>query len=389
MCTANADLNEYTLVQGSAQIECLGGGRSRASLSLDTFYKHAKMDWCAWSLRTDGFDLAKFIRIKFYFQPHPQVTYLVHWDSDYMNSKAYPWPWYHPGVILNRRNHKIIWSKSLVATARTHKIVMRPPAIMNDRWYFMRDLSDVGLLNYQVQLIDVQEPMTITSRGTNCLTLTGSNLQGQSKSVQNYWWVKDNGHLNGIAFTQPPADSYATALAKDIPYWQSLYGAAGNENVWIWTPEIWNAQSNRFWFKLSVDSLNTLIRSGPFVSKGLTKNISIYCKYKAYFKFGGPSPTEEISPGEAPSNIPPNSPTKASKRFSGLQIRDPATVGSGVAHSWEYRRGLLTQRGFQRLTEISPTEATLGDLSEIGRWPSEEEESSSEEEEASETETEA
>lgn len=379
MTVASADLEEFTPVGLERNRQCFGGGLSRLTLNLQKLYNYAKRGWSFWTTPTDGYDLVKYIKTKLYFYPHETQSYIIHWDTEYKSNNIYAWPWYHPSQMINRSSHRIIWAKSIKPGARTTKITLRPPAVLDDSWWFMRDFYTSGLFALQATLIDFKDPMTVPRDVKLCFDLTGTKINNQSSTSKNYWWYYDAGLGNGVTFVDhPEADNYAPAVYKDQPYYISLWGNYSNQTVWIWAPDDWNdpTQGNRHWLKLNVASLNQLIRSGPFVSKGLLKPLSLFFKYKVYWKFGGPSATEEINTGDDPGKIPPDRLTKASKEFTGLQIRDPATVGAGVLHSWEIRRGMLTARALQRLTTFTSTE-THGELNEIEQEPFEEENSSS------------
>lgn len=374
MCVPNADLRIFDLYQSSAQFNCSGGGKARGFMSLQQLYKDAKSARSYWNVPTDGFDLVKYKQAKLYLYPHPSLTYIFHWETDYRTANTYAWPWYHPSELMNRSQHVIVWSKSINPREGTKKLVIKPPATFNDQWYFMRDFYKVGLFTYQVQTMDLTNPFIGPDRVTACITLPFSQsndpTHASGGSIQNYIALKDRGDFNGVNFGDPNPERYDTALSKGIPYYISLWGVPDTK-VWIWSPYDWENQDDpRYWYRLTEVAVNSLIRSGPFASKGVRSAFSVFMKYKVDMLFGGPSATENINPGTDPGNIPPGN--QASKNLSGLQIRDPETVGAGVMHPWDVRRGILTARGFQRLTELSPTEIHGGQR-ECGPLLSEEE----------------
>lgn len=378
MCVTSTDLQEFAPFQVNRDLFCGGGGIVRNTFSLQKLYNWAKKNWCFWTRPTDGYDLCKYIKTKLYLYPHPSVSYIIHWDTEYKSNNIYGWPWYHPSIMLNKSSHRIVWSKAVKPGGKTQKLTLRPPATVDDQWWFMRDFYTQGLFAYQASIIEVQDPMTMPRDVQFCFDLHGSLPNAQQKDSKKYWWYFDSGFGNGVSFADQAPTTYAAAISKDEPYYISLWGSYNNQTVWIWAPEDWTdpTQGNRFWLKLQVPSLNTLIRSGPFVSKGVNRPVSLFYKYKAYFKWGGPSATEEINTGQDPGHIPPDRVYQASKELSGLQIRCPLTVGDGVAHPWEYRRGILTARGLQRLTTSPPTEAEF-EHPEIELLPSDDESSSS------------
>lgn len=345
---------------------CLGGGLRRGFFSLEQLYRDARSARAYWSHATDGFDLVKYKDTKLYLQPHPTITYIFHWETDYRLTTTYSWPWYHPSELVLRSQHVIVWAKNYNPNNKGVKIKIKPPAILNGQWYFMRDFVDIGLFTYQVQVMDFVNPMIPPDRVTGCYSLkykaTTKPDASQQGNITNYNPLNDFGLLNAIFVGDGPPQGFEQGVSKNIPLYISTWGLYGNEKVWVWSPEDWgNRNPQRFWFQLETPSLNTLIRSGPFVSKGVRSAFSLYLKYKVRMYFGGPSATEDINPGGDPKDIPPgDGNTKASMQLTGLQIRDPATVGQGVLHNWELRRGLLTARALQRLTAFSPETETHG-----------------------------
>lgn len=197
-------------------------------------------------------------------------------------------------------------------------------------------------------------------------------------SIKNYSALHDMGTGNGVYYAGPPSGGYPQALAKATPYWVSLWGHP-NITPYIYAPADWmDISSERKWYQLKLEGLTKILRSGPFATKGLSNTISLYCKFKTKWLFGGPSPTEEINPGGNPADIPPSNRYKASKELHGIQIRDPGEVGKGVMHGWDTRRGLLTARGLQRLIHFSgtPGEQTETELLQGEEEAQQEEESS-------------
>lgn len=376
-----ADLYEYNLYTSNT-VNCTGGGIGRGFFTLRQLYSDAKAARAYWNVSTDGFDLIKYKQTTLYLQPHPSLAYIFHWETDYRRQDTYAWPWYHPSELLLRSQHVIVWPKTYNPYGKGVKIKLKPPAIFNDEWFFMRDMYDVGLFTYQVQVIDVTNAFMPGDRVTGCYQLKYSATTKpdgpQQGNISNYNPLRDKGFLNAIFVGAGPPQGFDQGISKNIPLYISTWGLAGEQNVWVWSPADWYTDNpQRYWFKLEVPALQLLIRSGPFVSKGLRTTASVFMKYKVKWWFGGPSATEDINPGADPKDIPPSNDAKASMHLTGLQIRDPATVGKGVLHNWELRRGLLTARALQRLTALSPETEIHGGQREC--VPSHSEEEASEE----------
>lgn len=377
---ANSDLRVFNL-SGRDVNRMQGGGIARGTFSLQRMYIDAKRDHCIFTRPTDGFDLVKYCGTKLFLQAHYALTYAFHWDTDYKNPGAFDYPWFHPSTIILKTNHVIVWSKNFKPGFKGKKIFIPRPSYMGDDWFFMKDMASVGLFQYHCTLLDVGNPFLAVRAVTTSIVLKGNTQTGQQPSFNSvtYQWDFDQGLFNSTAFTADPPPTRA-GLAQGVPYYISLFGHTDETNIWIFTSSDWTEQGQRAWFKLDAGQAEALVRHGPWASKGVSQSFSFFCRYKAKFLFGGPSVTEFINPGQDPSEIPIG--TQASTMLPGLQIRDPSTVGAGVAHRWELRRGLYTARALQRLTAGSPEtiaglQETLGEPTECE--PSQEEEEASEE----------
>lgn len=207
-----------------------------------------------------------------------------------------------------------------------------------------------------------------------------------------YWWLWDTGDGNGYTVGGNKPTDYSQALAKGVPYWKSLWGKWGSANIWMRIPTNgWNSTTgSQFdWGKPTPEFINAVIRSGPFVEKNNKGVVSINMKFKFKFQFGGPDLTYGELPGPAPKDIPPT--TAPYTLPTGLEADDLAEYTQGVLMPWDVRRGIITQRGYTRLTKgiLSDTEGvpkkseqeeTAHELSSSESEESESEEESSEEE---------
>lgn len=367
-----------------------GGGFSRIPITLQLLWDWHSMSWNSWSRATDGFNLVRFKKAKLKFYPHEEHDYIVHWETDFWKSNVYAWPFYHPALMLQKKNHVVVQSKNQKPNGRAVRVTLRPPALETNGWYFMAQYANDAMVLLQSALIDLADPFMTPNDVTGPFQLKWQTKpSGLSDQAGYYWWLWDTGDLNGYVVqpTAPGPGNYANALGKGVPFWQSLWGLWGNPNVWIWydTSGMEVGTGARDWGRLHIESLNKIIQSGPYVEKTNNAVFSVAMSYKFYFQFGGPTITDGLVAGTSPDAIPPG--WRPRDFSAGVQVGDLAEHSLGVAMPWDYRRGLLTPRGLQRLTKsLSVTELPQRSAQEETEQELSEEDSSSSEEEEEEEE---
>lgn len=377
-------------LQPTKNVNDVGGGYMRQPFTLQMLYDWHMCDWNTWSCSTSGFNLVRYKGCTLTFYQNDGFSYIGHWETDFWKTNVYEWPFYHPAVLLNKKRHFVVMSKDLKPFGKPLKIRLKPPSLDTNRWYFMAAMANEPILLLQASLIDFVDSIfdPHDAKGPIQLTFDASSQTGKPTPPSYYWWLWDTGLANGYWIGDSQPGSYEVALGKGVPYWQSLFGKWGQSNVWIWYPlGSWETPgAGRIWAKLSTASLNKLIQSGPFIQKTSDQGFSIMMKYKFRFQFGGPDITAGIEAGQPPKSIPPG--YNASDKQRGIQALDLASEAMGVAMPWDYRRGLLTDRGLQRLTQEIPFTELLRRSApeEIAHLQSEEEETSSAEEEEEEEE---
>lgn len=323
--------------------------------------------------------------------------YVIHHESDFYNTAGYTEAYYHPAVLLQKKNHRVVASRFRKGTTKPVTIKCRPPSIHGNDWYFLAQLANEALVTIQGALFDSEDPFLKYGEvkcPINVYEAAASHIwavlpQGLQPNAC-YWWLWDTGTANGIYIGQAQPADYSVALEKGKPYWQSLWGHWGQSNVWLWFPTsgFQTPGSRRAWGKLLPELLNEIIEAGPFVEKTQDSVLSVNCKYTFKFQFGGPSITSGQNAGTNPKDIPPGYQPRAEQL--GVQVDDLAEHAQGVLMPWDIRRGILTSRGTTRLTK-EPFSTDLQQKFEqerTGQWPSEEETSSSEEEEEEDSEDE-
>lgn len=374
------------------------GSFGRFNITLQTLWNWHKADWNVFSIPTTSFNLCRFVSAKLRFFRHPNINYMVILQQDYCDNTR-GWPYFHPAKIIFQKHHHLVLSKMQSGLKRNYVTVrIKPRPTDTNAWHLMAQMANHTQFTILVVAFDVdnpfQKPDTQTIEIRQTTVPWGSWANQGSIGEWRYHWIWDSGKQNAFIINDrtddtPPRDKeYADGLYKETPYWLSLFGLTHSElqKTWIWIPDqsIFNI-GTRKWGKLKPETYMAIIKSGPFFLKGLIKHFSLNMMYNVKFQFGGPDIDEGYDAGLDPKNVPPGcKPESNAYNFlSRVETSDIASRARALANAWEFRRGLLTKRAFERLTRpLSPAESPgRSGLDEIAHWPSEEDITSAEEEE--------
>nr|UHS18318.1 MAG: hypothetical protein [Gammatorquevirus sp.] len=110
-------------------------------------------------------------------------------------------------------------------------------------------------------------------------------------------------------------------------------------------------------------TLNNIVKCGPFIPRpeGKKSNWELHINYCFYFKWGGALDTNhQVADPSKQTDYPvPDNLNQA------LQIVDPQTqIPASMLHTWDYRRGFITQKALKRMQSYLPMEPTLSTDSE-------------------------
>lgn len=310
-----------------------------------------------WSRSNDGFDLVRYGGVRLYLYPHPQLSYIFQWDRDYYAKSGWSINVCQPAFLMQMKSHVIVWSSNLSrGKPKPTKIFIKPNSTLLNKWYFQKDFANLGLFTWRVSLFDPVYPFFGEGSPNMYVPI------GTSESRVYYYWWADTGTDNQINYKTSSKEE--THKLPGIPYYQYFYGYQPPANtkisIWWWQTTDWKTKA---WVALVPDDDTTAIaKQGPFVAKTVNFNWNIYCRYKAYFRWGGDTP-DAGEEGYDPNKIPFTSDIP-----SGVQGRDPGKVSEGILHSWDVRRGIITKKGLKRLLKDSD-ESSLSSESETEATP--------------------
>lgn len=146
-----------------------------------------------------------------------------------------------------------------------------------------------------------------------------------------------------------PANKPVIPIDDTIFQGKSAYGA---------TPNTWQTTNWFPTFTLQQQTINNIVKAGPFIPKpeGKKSNWELHAKYSFYFKWGGaPDSAKAVCDPAKASFYPGPDPIPTT-----IQITDPKTqVPESLLHTWDWRRGYITKKAFKRMYEHLQTESTI------------------------------
>lgn len=456
-----------------------GGGFTVDRFSLQGLYSDYSYHKNIWTRSNLGLDLCRYLGCRFIFYRHPHTDFLVSYklqgpfdlDKDtYCNS--------HPFYLMLHTKHIFVPSRKTKPLGKNYvKLRIRPPKLLQTKWYFQETLSKFTLVQLTIAAINFS---------FSYLPPTGVNQQMSFYILNHQFYGKSNwgdaslGHYNPIGTMAPPTEVYTDAqhtkttpitisqdtylnsisyekgwfqktllssygprnqnvtpiLAarynpiidtgkgnavylvsvlnpnyqkptkdKDLiiegrPLWQMLYGFLNYVQqvkkdstflrsyiVVIESPFLYSGTTatkdifvpidfsmirgngpynqpptnyqRQHWFPTlenQQETIANIVQCGPYIPKygnERESNWQLSGKYSFYFKWGGTfNPDEPVADPESQGTyIIPNQLKEA------VQIINPEKqIPTTVLHSWDFRRGAITNKALKRIAEDQETD---------------------------------
>ncbi|ASH99125.1 ORF1 [Thetatorquevirus ursid4] len=376
-----------------------GGGVTLYHLTLDWLYDEHLKGHNTWSRSNEGFDLARYFGTTFYLVPHPTISYIFWWQTDYGTLKKTDYQMLHPAVAIITKKHIIV--KSIKdGGRRTKRVRVPPPSVHNSQWYFMKQWCGAGLLRFGFTMINLNQIFIKTGEQRNWVPMGVSTGQKTKETLpntppvgtaENRVWYKydwDRGYDNMIGWAQKKSGQQVLVQLQiqkiDIPYWQYYYGQGWtNFNVnsdmyyfWWWykdpmqenqafaPQDLKDKQKEWIWIggiennNYATLAINITQKSPWAVSAkdlGDTNIFNLAFLYKSRWQWGGTNPSTE--PTLDPCNQPP-----AGAFGDPVRIGNPATIGAAMLHPWDLdNSGFITKDKFRQLLRFSDTDAARSD----------------------------
>lgn len=149
-----------------------GGSLSTTTWSLKVLYDEHLKHHNFWGYPNNQLDLARYKGAKFTFYRHKKTDFIIFFNrKPPFKLNKYSSASYHPGMLMQQR-HKILLPSYETKPKGRPKITVRikPPTLLEDKWYTQQDLCNVNLLQLVVTAADFRHPFC--SPQTNTPTTT-------------------------------------------------------------------------------------------------------------------------------------------------------------------------------------------------------------------------
>lgn len=149
-----------------------GGSLSTTTWSLKVLYDEHLKHHNFWGYPNNQLDLARYKGAKFTFYRHKKTDFIIWFNrKPPFKLNKYSSASFHPGMLMQQR-HKILLPSYETKPKGRPKITVRikPPTLLEDKWYTQQDLCNVNLLQLVVTAADFRYPFC--SPQTNTPTTT-------------------------------------------------------------------------------------------------------------------------------------------------------------------------------------------------------------------------
>ena len=204
-----------------------GGSLSTTTWSLKVLYDEFLKHHNFWGYPNNQLDLARYKGAKFTFYRHKKTDFIVYFNrKPPFKLNKYSCASYHPGMLMQQK-HKILIPSYDTKPKGRPKITVRikPPTLLEDKWYTQQDLCNVNLLQLVVTAADFQHPFC--SPQTNTPTTTFQVLKDiyyDTMSISNptdsYTSVNN---LNTIKTFADYSTDLENILYTRASYWNSFH----------------------------------------------------------------------------------------------------------------------------------------------------------------------
>ena len=204
-----------------------GGSLSTTTWSLKVLYDEHLKHHNFWGYPNNQLDLARYKGAKFTFYRHKKTDFIVFFNrKPPFKLNKYSCASYHPGMLMQQK-HKILIPSYDTKPKGRPKITVRikPPTLLEDKWYTQQDLCNVNLLQLVVTAADFQHPFC--SPQTNTSTTTFQVLKdiyydtmSISEPTDNYTSVNNLTETNNFTDFSSKLEQILYTRAS---YWNSFH----------------------------------------------------------------------------------------------------------------------------------------------------------------------
>lgn len=155
-----------------------GGGWTLMIESLSSLWEDWQHLKNVWTNSNAGLPLVRYLGATFYFFQSPYTDYIVNvircypmTDTEHMHADSAP-----SRMLLKRKAVRVPSLETRRKRKPYKKVRVRPPAQMQNQWYFQKDICNIPLVMIQATAVDFRYPFAPSSAQSNNVTLTCLNI---------------------------------------------------------------------------------------------------------------------------------------------------------------------------------------------------------------------
>nr|UHK05043.1 MAG: ORF1 [Torque teno midi virus] len=155
-----------------------GGGFAVYKFSLALLYEDYKKLRNVWTYSNCDYDLCRYKKTVLTFYRHEEVDFVVTYSRNPpMVVDQWTYMSTHPNFLLLRKHRLIIPSmRTKPRGKRTIKIVIKPPRLAINKWFFQKHFQDTGLFMLQASACDLDYSYLGSNSRNRLLTFTALNM---------------------------------------------------------------------------------------------------------------------------------------------------------------------------------------------------------------------
>lgn len=155
-----------------------GGGFCVMKFTLQNLYEMHQYCSNWWTETNTNLPLCRYLGATFRFYQSKYIDYVIKWSTELPAvSNKLTYPSTQPSMMMMAKNKIIVPSSTTRKLKRPYKqIRIQPPAQLQNKWYFQRDIRETTLLILYASPVSLQEFYINTDADNNNITITYLNL---------------------------------------------------------------------------------------------------------------------------------------------------------------------------------------------------------------------
>nr|ABD34307.1 ORF1 [Torque teno virus] len=141
-------------------------------MSLKVLYDDHLKGLNIWTYSNKDLELVRYMHTTITFYRHPDTDFIAVYNRKTpLGGNRYTAPSLHPGNMMLQRTKILIPSfKTKPRGSGKIRVVIKPPTLLVDKWYFQKDICDVTLFNLNITAASLRFPFCSPQTNNPCVT---------------------------------------------------------------------------------------------------------------------------------------------------------------------------------------------------------------------------